>query len=445
MFKAFLDYITLEKLFKSGDRILLAVSGGMDSVAMTTLFQRAGFSFGIAHCNFGLRGADSDADLLFVQAMAERLHVTFFSKKMDTLAYASDKGLSIQMAARELRYEWFEELLATYDYQYLATAHHADDQIETLFINLIRGTGITGLHGILPKHDKIIHPMLFTFREDIEKFIIENDLAYRTDNSNLSLKYLRNQIRLQLIPILRSIEPDYQRIITESIYRIREAESIYHEHVKARLDGIIQTDKSVTKILIENVKSLKSQKSYIFEMLSPYGFNYPTVERIISALDEIPGKQFISKSHRLLKDREYLIIYRKDLTDKDVPDNILIDNDILFLDDPLRLKFSVIEEWKNNIVTDQPSVACLDYDELTFPLELRKWKKGDYFYPFGSKGRKKISDFFIDEKMSLYEKENTWLFISGEAIIWVIGKRIDNRYCITAKTRKIFQIKLFTD
>jgi tRNA(Ile)-lysidine synthase len=445
MFKAFLDYITLEKLFTSGDRILLAVSGGMDSVAMATLFHQAGFSFGIAHCNFGLRRADSDADLLFVQALAEQLHVSFFSKKMDTLAYASDEGLSIQMAARELRYEWFEELLAAYDYQYLATAHHADDQIETLFINLIRGTGITGLHGILPKHDKIVHPMLFAYREDIEKFIIENHLEYRTDSSNLSLKYLRNQIRHQLIPILRSIEPNYQRLITESIYRIREAESIYHEQVKARLHGLIQTDKEVTKIMIENVKSLKSQRSYIYEMLSPYGFNYPTIERIISALDEIPGKQFISKSHRLLKDREYLLIYRKDLTDKHVPNNILIDNDILFLEDPLRLKFSVIEEWKDNIVTDQPSVACLDYDELTFPLELRKWKKGDYFYPFGSKGRKKISDFFIDEKMSLYEKENTWLFISGEAIIWVIGKRIDNRYCITAKTRKIFQIKLFTD
>jgi tRNA(Ile)-lysidine synthase len=442
MLEGFLNNITRENLFMSGDKILLAVSGGMDSVAMVELFRRAGFNFGIAHCNFTLRGAEADADEAFVQSLAEKLKVPFYVKRFATQIHAREHGLSIQMAARELRYNWFEEIRTTCDYVYVATAHHGDDQIETFFINLLRVTGLSGLHGILPKQGAIIHPLLYTFRKEIEKFVRENNLYYRTDASNASDKYLRNRIRHQIIPVLGKINPLYQKSITGTIERIREAERIFRAAINARLEPILKKNQEAITVSIPELITLDPLDSYLFELLSPFGFNDATIAQIKNSFGSLPGKQFLSPTHRLIKDREHLIIVNKESSLHRSADQLFFESGISCLDDPFHLKFTVVEDVDHYSIPDSPGIASLDYDKLSFPLLLRRWQQGDYFYPLGLEKKKKLSDFFIDEKLSLVEKENAWLLISNEDIVWVVGKRIDHRYRKTDRTELIYKIVL---
>jgi len=308
MLQAFKTYITKEKLFLSGEKILLAVSGGMDSVAMAELFFRAKFSFAIVHCNFQLRGEESDKDEVFVSLLARKYKVPFFNKRFLTKELTESKNISIQMAARELRYGWFHELLTKEGYPYLATAHHLDDQIETFFINMMRSTGIAGFHGIFPKQGKIIRPMLFASREEIEGFVKKNDLIYREDKSNQEIKYLRNKIRHELIPVLAEINPGFSNILTENIYRIREAEKIFRNTIDQVRNTLVRKEKERIFISIRDIKKLTPCITYLFEFLSSFGFNYPVVNDVVKALDEEPGKQFYSPTHRLIKDRDDLII-----------------------------------------------------------------------------------------------------------------------------------------
>jgi tRNA(Ile)-lysidine synthase len=442
MLDAFLNYITRENLFASGDRILLAVSGGMDSVAMAELFYMAGFDFGIAHCNFALRGDESDADEVFVKAMADKMRVPVHVKRFKTRDYAREHHLSIQMAARELRYEWFDEIRHHKRYVCVATAHHGDDRIETFFINLVRGTGLSGLRGILPKQGAIIHPLLFTFRNEIEKFIRENDLAYRTDVSNASDKYLRNRIRHHIIPELEKIDPLFRRSITATIERIRDAEQVYHMKVDEGLEKIVVRNDDTVTVSIPELQSLVPVDCYLFELLSPFGFNDSTINQIRESLGSSSGKQFLSVTHRVIKDRGHLVIVRKKSSLKKSMDQIFIDRVTTLLDDPVKLKLTVIEDVRHYTVTDNPDIAGLDYDKLSFPLQLRKWRQGDFFYPLGLKKRKKLSDFFIDEKLSIVEKERTWLVVSGDDIVWIVGRRIDHRYRITNHTERVYEIEL---
>ncbi len=442
MLNAFLNYIAREKLFAPGDRVLLAVSGGMDSVAMAGLFHMAGFDFGIAHCNFTLRGAESDADEAFVKALAEKMRAPVHVKRFNTRNYAREHHLSIQMAARKLRYEWFEEIRHQERYACIATAHHGDDQIETFIINLVRGTGLSGLHGILPKQGAIVRPLLFTFRDEIEKFIRENDLAYRTDVSNASDKYLRNRIRHHVIPELEKIDPSFRRSITATIKRIRDAEQIYRRRMDEELEKIVVSDGNTATVSIPALQSLVPMDVYLFELLSPFGFNDSTINQIRESLGSLSGKQFLSSTHRLIKDRGHLVIVRKKSALNKPVDQHFIDRATTYLDDPIRLKLTVTEDVRHYPVTDNPDIAGLDYDKLSFPLQLRKWRRGDYFYPLGLKKRKKLSDFFIDEKLSIVEKENTWLVVSGDDIVWIVGRRIDHRYRITNRTERVYEIEL---
>lgn len=443
MLTAFKEYIRKENLFHPTDKVMLAVSGGIDSVAMAELFSRSGFSFGIAHCNFQLRGNDSNEDELFVSRLAGKLKVPFFSKRFSTTSYKDLKGISVQMAARELRYSWFNELLTGGGYAYLATAHHLDDQIETFFINMMRSTGIAGFHGIIPKQGNIIRPMLFASRELIGQFVNKNGIAFREDRSNQEVKYLRNKIRHELLPVLSEMNPNYRTILTENIYRVREAEKIFRESVEKIRTKQVKTGKIRTLVSIEGIMHLNPLTTYLFELLSPFGFNYPVVCEISNSLSEEPGKQFFSTTHRLIKDRDHLIITSLPTNKTALPESseFLITEKAKLVSVPVKLSLRKMANDPDFRIDPSPEVANLDLHKITFPLALRKWKKGDAFIPYGRNHRKKVSDFFTDCKLSIDLKENVWILCSGEKIVWIVGHRIDNRFRITPKTKQVLQIR----
>jgi len=443
MLQAFKAYIAKEKLFLPVEKILLAVSGGMDSMAMAELFSRSECTYGIAHCNFLLRGKESDSDESFVKALAKKLKVPCYIRQFFTTDYADEHGLSTQMAARELRYNWFNELLTKEGYQFLATAHHLDDQIETFFINMLRSTGIAGFHGILPKQGKIIRPMLFASREEIEEFIKKNHLVYREDKSNQEIKYLRNKIRHELIPVLSEINPGFSAILTENIYRIREAESIFRDNVNHARNSILRKKKERILISINELKKLSPLTTYLFEFLSPFGFNYSVAKDVSEALDEEAGKQFYSPTHRLIKDRNDLIIIQLvsvKKSDVEKTEFQILENKTR-LRTPLNLTIKKMLKDHDFQVDVSPRVANFDLHKITFPLTLRKWQPGDVFHPFGRDHKKKLSDFFTDSKLSIDDKENIWILCSGGKIAWIVGHRIDNRFRITPKTKQVIQIK----
>jgi len=442
MLDQFKNFISKEELFLPKAKILLAVSGGVDSVVMTDLFHHAGYDFGIAHCNFQLRGDESKLDQVFVKKISEKYNVPCYCKKFKTKEFAEEHGISIQMAARTLRYDWFEKVLKTESYTYLATAHHLDDQVETFFINLLHGTGISGLHGILPKINSLVHPLMFTYRKNIEDYANENKLAFRVDSSNKSVKYTRNKLRHQIIPLFHKINPEFNQTINKNVERFREVEHIYKEAIQRENDKVFFKRPNKTLISIPLLRKLYPLKTYLYEFLSPYNFSFPIVCDIVAALDDISGKQFFSPTHRLIKDRELLIITKRRKRSKEEEGPIYINEQDIIIKNPLNIKItkSLIKEDLKIPVSRM--VACLDIDKLSFPLEFRKWKKGDFFYPLGMKTRKKISDFFIDNKFSLIDKENTWLLCSRGKIVWVVGYRIDNRFKIGPNTRKIIQLKV---
>lgn len=435
-------YIKSEKLFDSSDKILLTVSGGIDSVAMCELFHKAGLQFGIAHCNFQLRAEESEADETFVEALAEKYNVRFHSVAFDTLSYSKKNKLSIQQAARELRYKWFEEIRSQFNYHFIATAHHRDDSVETFFINLIRGTGISGLHGILPKQGKIIRPLLFSFKEELILFSKKNKLKHREDSSNGSDKYLRNKIRQQLIPLLEELNPKISRTIIDDMKRLGNVEKIYKKEISGKRKKVVSEDMNLITVSIKELKRLNPIEPYLFEYLNVYGFNSSSIEEIIASFDEQSGKQFFSATHRLIKDREHLIIEpigikkTAEPKEKQKKHSIKKSQKKVTIED-LEILFGTKKKLEH-ILNKKSNCANIDYDKLMFPLEIRKWEKGDTFYPLGMRGKKKLSDFFIDKKLSLSQKEKIWLLTSNDAIVWVIGLRMDDRFKITDKTTKIY-------
>lgn len=446
MLQAFKAYISSSGLFGQSDRILLAVSGGVDSVAMVRLFKDAGYNFGIAHVNFDLRGEESDEDETFVRNLADQLGVPVYVKHFGTKKYAADNKISIQMAARDLRYAWFEQMASEQGYDFVATAHHLDDQAETFFINLLRGTGISGMHGILPKQGRIIRPLMFTTREKIMSFALNHNLVWREDRSNKSRKYLRNKLRLDVLAGLYKINPLFSYKLNESIIHLRDVETIYNSHIAGITADLVQETPKGVLISIDWIYEFEPHNTYLFELLKPYGFTYPVVKEIVRSLDTFSGKIFYSPTHRLLRDRENFII--QPLTDVN---SASFEGEVFYVErNSTEMKYPVcLCFYETDKISELPmgkaSIACLDLDKLTFPLKLRKWEKGDWFMPLGLKGRKKLSDFFINQKVSLADKEQTWLLLSGDDIVCVIGKRIDNRFRITPKTRKAFVITSVDD
>jgi tRNA(Ile)-lysidine synthase len=444
MLEDFQKFIQKEKLFKSNQRILLAVSGGVDSSVMAWLFYKAGFSFGIVHCNFNLRKMESDGDEYFVREMAAKYDAPFYTRHFDTAEFAREKGISIQMAARELRYEFFSTIAEQKGFDYIATAHHLNDATETFFINLLRGTGIGGLHGIAVKQGNIIRPLLFASRRQIENAAKKEKICFREDSSNEEDKYLRNRIRHTLIPVLEKMDDSFSQTMKGNMDRIRQAEEIYRKTIETKAAEVITLKKDLTLFPIEKLKKLDPLHAYLFEFLTPFGFNDDAVSGILLSLDGIPGKFFYSPSHRLLIDRHNLIVSPLPVsTEKNL--SFLIKKNETSIHYPVNLKISKFNRTSTFCIPKELEIACLDADKLVFPLEIRKWKKGDVFFPLGASGKKKLSDFFTDHKFSRIEKENCWLLCSDKTIAWIVGHRIAHPFRITARTKNVFQLTLTED
>ncbi len=438
MLQKFRTFIQRNQLFRQDHMILLAISGGVDSVVMCELMRQAKFKFAIAHCNFLLRAEESDADEAFVEHLALAMDVPIHIRHFETAAYARENGISIQMAARDLRYAWFEELMDQHGYKYVANAHHLDDQAETFFINLLRGTGLSGLHGILPKQGRIIRPLLFATREEIAEFAFVEGLSWREDSSNKSKKYLRNRLRHEIMPLLKDIDPSFSKSLNNTIRIIRETETIYRQKIDEGKADLIETNKNDVRILISWLEEFSPMETWLYELLRPYDFSFAVVEEIVNSLGSISGKIFFSSTHRLIRDRDYLIIESFSQLDQKSTEPIVAFDPLLQKQPqlPIPLSFS-IERAKDFVIPEGQEIACLDYDKLQYPLTLRRWRKGDFFFPFGSSGKKKMSDFFVDRKISIDEKESILLLTSGDDIIWVTGMRMDNRFRITDATKKI--------
>ncbi len=439
-FKDLLRFVESRNIISTTDTILLAVSGGIDSVVLVDLFHKAKFRFAIAHCNFGLRGKDSDEDAEFVQRLAVLMHVPFFSEKFDTSTVALQKGISIQMAARDLRYAWFEKIRQDNNFDYVATAHHLDDQVETFLINLIRGTGIAGLHGIPVKNGTIVRPLMFAYRKDIMQYANNNQIGYRTDQSNSETKYLRNKLRHEVIPLLCTINPDFSHGLTESIRRISEFELIGNRTLQDWRQDVLTTDGTDKFVDITSLIKLKPIEPYAWELLSPFNFNETQVSNLLSSLEKENRKIFDSSTHRLVKDRGRLVISLLIPKKQERPVKIMPFAFRKRITKPLALSFERMNEVKNYEIPATINTASLDFDKLQFPLTIRKWQAGDTFFPLGMKKKKKLSDFFIDQKFTLKEKEQTWLLCSGDNIAWIISHRIDHRFRVTTTTREILRV-----
>ncbi len=435
---SFTDFISSNQLFTGTDNVLLAVSGGIDSMVMANLFLKTDNTIGFAHCNFQLRSTESDNDEKFVREFAEKSNTPFFAKSFDTEKYAEEKKVSIQMAARDLRYEWFEKIRVTEDFDYIALAHNKNDILETVLLNIARGTGLKGMTGIKKKSGYIIRPLLFATRNEIVQYSDNNDLSYCEDSSNVQIKYKRNKIRHQIIPEFEELNPDFIDSFSQTINQIEEAYEIFENMVKKKKELMVTEIGDKTLIDIHKLRNLSNITTYLYEFLRPYHFPSQIIPDIIESLEGISGKQFLSSTHRLIKDRNHLIItpQKKDTTKK-----YYIDKETKELTQPLRLFFRKFSMKPNLKIPFSADIAWVDASNLEYPLIIRKWKAGDYFYPLGMEDPKKLSDFFIDEKLSLVEKENLWILTSGDKIVWVLGKRIDNRFRIREKTNEILEIK----
>lgn len=430
-------------------KLLLAISGGIDSVVLLDLLSKTDSELYLAHCNFKLRGKDSDADEVFVRLKAKKYGIPVHVIQFDTKEYASAHKCSIQMAARELRYSWFKDLLKEKRYDYLLTAHHADDNLETFFINLSRGTGIDGLCGIPEKYNTILRPLLPFGKEDIYSYASEQKLSWREDHSNEDSKYLRNKIRKELVPKLKEINPSFLERLSSTLNHLKETNEIVGDVMQTVRDKVIEkqgvTDPSVIHFRVKDLLEFSNNTAYLYQLFYPFGFHQ--WDDIKSLLVSQSGKQVFSKTHRLVKHRDYLLLSEINQNHADTAAREIQDADTLINLDASSLEMESIKlsgSGFNKKLSDGTKYAHFDKDLLTYPLSVRKWEKGDYFYPIGMTGKKKLSKFFKDEKYSLLDKENIWLLCSGADIIWIIGKRMDNRFKISDKTKTILKATLQT-
>lgn len=434
MLSLFQSHLNTNLNFLKESKLLIAISGGLDSVVLTHLCHQSKLNVALAHCNFNLRGAESDGDEDFVLQLAEDLNLEVFIESFETEDYAKKHKLSTQLAARELRYSWFEELADYLDFDYVLTAHHADDNLETFLINLIRGTGLDGLTGIPEVNDNIVRPLLSFSRETIEAYAKTNNLQWREDSSNASNKYLRNKLRHDVIPVLKDINPQLLQNFESTQSYLKDSKQIIEDSIVKLQKKTVSVEDGLIKLKIKPLKKQSNPKGYLYELLKD--FNFTEWNDVVDLLDAQSGKQVFSNTHRLLKDREYLLL--SEITSEKLKNSILISEEdnkvqtssgILFFDEA------------DAIFGKRTNVVFVDKNKLKYPLILRKWEEGDYFYPSGMKGKKKLSKYFKDEKMSLIEKENTWLLASNDEIVWIVNKRADQRFLANEETDKILKIE----
>ena len=442
MLKAFKAYLEERELCKFGDRILLAVSGGVDSVVMAHLFHRSGYDCSIAHCNFQLRGEDSESDEAFVRLLAASFEMPVYVKQFDVEESAAEKGISVQMAARELRYTWFEELTDLHSFDALATAHNQNDSVETVLLNLSRGTGIRGLTGIPERNGDVIRPLLFATRQDILDYRNSNGLAFREDASNQETKYRRNKIRHDVIPIMEQINPGFIETMSGNMNRLNEALVIFKQFVDRTRKELFMNESGQMNIHIPALRSLSPIGTWLFELFSPFGFTRSQCEGIEHIMESKPGRRSISPTHQLFKDRDSLILVE---SSSSTFDRYYLDSPENHSALPFPMDVQVVDRDRLDRIPADRWIACLDYDEILFPLTIRHWLHGDYFYPLGMDQIKKLSDFFVDEKIPVPEKERMWIIASGKKIVWIMGHRIDNRFRITERTTRVLMLRFQTD
>ncbi|MDL2265377.1 tRNA lysidine(34) synthetase TilS [Parabacteroides sp. OttesenSCG-928-G21] len=432
------SFIERKRLLENHGDVIVGLSGGADSVALLALLVKLDYTCVAAHCNFHLRGDESERDALFAKSVADRFGVDFIQKDFDTIAYAKENHLSIEMAARELRYAWFEQIRKERGAEAIAVAHHRDDNTETVLLNLIRGSGIRGMSGMKPKNGYVIRPLLEVSREEILHWLEEQQLSYMEDSTNLSDEYTRNFIRLRLLPLIEEVNVAAKATIARTATHLSEVETIYQSVIEKARKQLINEE---LRISISELLTFPAPATILYELLKPYGFNRVVSEEVFDSLDKESGKTFYSPAYRLIKDRDYLLLA---VTENDET----IEKTYSFIPGeesnhlPLELNCDIIVLTKTLQLVKDKQYAYFDFDKLTFPLILRRWNPGDWFIPFGMSGKKKLSDYFADNKYSLLEKEKVWLLCAGADVIWIVGERTDNRFRVGETTKKVLRIKI---
>lgn len=432
MLKKIENHINSNFPFLRDKKLFLAVSGGIDSMVLVHLLHQLKFEIAVLHCNFSLRDLESDGDVNFVKSICSDLEIPCYVQKFDTKQFALDYKLSIQLAARKLRYDWFYEQLKNKNFDYILTAHHLDDSLETFLINLTRGTGLDGLTGIPSQNDKIIRPLLPFSRAEIDEFANQNSIEWREDSSNLSDKYLRNKLRHDVIPILKEVLPNLLASFQNTIENLQQSQSLVHDASRLIFKDVVEENDQLLKIDLQKLLLLPNYKAYLYQWLKKY--NFSAWSDIYDLVYSQSGKSINSQNNTLLKDRNYLIL------SSIIQNNEVTEYLIASIDDVVKvpLKLSICRV--NGISDSNCNGIFVDEKLIKFPLVIRKWQKGDYFYPYGMEGKKKLSKYFKDEKYSLIDKVNQWLLCSDNEIVWIINKRLDNRFKVTTNTTNIFQI-----
>lgn len=439
MLKRFEVNINKNTLLNKTDKLLLAFSGGVDSVVLADLLHKVGYNIELAHCNFQLRGQEAKDDTAFCENFAKSINTKFHVIYFDTKTYAAEHKLSIQMAARELRYNWFKTLKAEHGFKYILTAHHANDNMETVFVNLIRGTGIKGLQGIPEKQNDIVRPLLSATKDEIKDYALKNKLAFREDSSNQEVKYKRNFIRHQIIPELKKLNPALEETFATSIQFFKQSADIVTEFAQLKFKSICKEENNQLYIDIHLLLQESQKETLLFEWLYRKNFKTSQIQQLTEVLitDKQVGKQFSSSTHQLVVDRKYIIVQALEKEPSEKVFVIKSISDTTHL--PIQLHF---EETSNREFSKDKNEITIAYNDNLFPLTLRKWKQGDKFKPLGLDGFKKLSDFFKDQKLSLFEKEATWILESKEHIVWVVGHRVDDRCKVNQDTKHIIKINI---
>ena len=452
MLYEFQTYINRCNLIADGDRLVLALSGGVDSMVLADLLLKTKVDFVVAHCNFHLRGEESDGDERFVREFVKRNNLKFFVKHFDTETFAKEQGVSIEMAARDLRYAWFEELRRQLDYDKIAVAHHADDQAETFFINLLRGAGLRGLKGMQPQNGFIIRPLLWASREQIHQYALENQITWREDHTNSESVYLRNKIRNQLLPVFDELHPEARQGLYKSLEHLSAENELYRELLKETLALIVERDGDVQRMPFSQLRfdsvgpstgsgTFAFSFQLLFEWLRQYGFNTDQCHFIFEAMQTGVGNKYYSATHQLVIGRNELQLSEIKPVAKEETLQIQVGEEEIST--PVHLRFSRFKKTSDFVIDKSPDVALLDADKIHFPLTFRHWQHGDRFHPLGMKGSKLLSDFFVDQKFTECMKRNLWLLTSADGdIFWVVGYRIDDRYKVASETKSIFRCEL---
>jgi tRNA(Ile)-lysidine synthase len=421
------------------DTILVAVSGGLDSVVLLDVLHQLGARLAVAHCHFGLRGEEADADEQFVRKLAKQYEAPYFAEFFQTKAFAEREGISTQMAARLLRYRWWEQVRATNGYAAIVTAHHRRDAAETMLLNLTHGTGLAGLHGIQVKNGYVVRPLLACAKDDLYDYLVENRLIWREDASNDSPVYQRNRLRQQVLPVLREINPNLDNTLAATAERVGGAEEIVRRYVENVASQARRDEAEATYLDLAPLASAAAPALVLHELLRDFGFAWPVVKEIVAAFDGPAGKQFDSPTHRLVKDRGQLVITPRRLAQYGTFQLAEGQEDLLA--DGLRLR-TTYHEGTGYEIPRSRSTAALDVDKLKFPLTLRRWQEGDWFMPLGMKGKKHLSDFLIDQKVPLNLKDEVRVLTSADGkICWVVGWRVDERFKVDEATTRVVAVQ----